>query len=349
MMGARVPSVPRPKLLAAVLAVAALLAVPAAANATLSYNKDLKQPTVFYAKDNGMGAHKIGPGFNSHVSPDGKTVAYEGSSPDGIDLRFFSLVTGKNQRLLNPLREGYEVAWSPDSTMIAAQTGPLNGPFTLVVINVETMKRTKIATGFFNGFSFSPESDELVYGVAPSLHYPPKSNVFRVKVDGTGRVALTKDKKSVDPLWGPTGQIVFGRQLGGKSRKYGPANQLFVMNEEGQRISQVTHTKVSPLAVGLDPIQVSENGNRLLTEYAGEDQSYAVAVSLVTGSEKSLSPGNSETGFQATALSADGQTVLGTVGLGFGGNPHPKVVTVPWSGGKQKVLVKGAYQPSWGS
>jgi Tol biopolymer transport system component len=348
-VGARRPSLRQSKLLAAVLAIAALLAVPAAANATLSYGKDLKQPMVFYAKDNGKGAHKIGPGFNSHVSPDGKTVAYEGSTPGGIDLRLFSLATGKNQRLLNPLREGFQIAWSPDSTMIAAQTGPLNGPFTLFVIDVETMKRTKIATGFFNGFSFSPESDELVYGVAPSLHYPPKSNVFRVKVDGTGRVALTKDKKSVDPLWGPTGQIVFGRQTGGKSRQYGPANQLFVMNEEGQRISQVTHTKVSPLSVGLEPLQISENGNRLLTEYTGEDQSYAVAVSLVTGSEKSLSLGNSETGFQATALSPDGKTVLGTVGLGFGGNPHPKVVTVPWNGGKQKVLVKGAYQPSWGS
>jgi Tol biopolymer transport system component len=233
--------------------------------------------------------------------------------------------------------------------MVAAETGPINGPFTLVVINVETMKRTKIATGFFNGFSFSPESDELAYGVAQSLHYPPKSTIFRVKVDGTGRVALSHDKKSTDPLWGPTGQIVFARQQGGKTRKYGPANQLFVMNEDGERISQVTHTKVSPLSVGLGPIQISENGNRLLTEYGGEDQSYAVAVSLVTGNERSLSPGNSETGFQGTALSPDGQTVLGDVGLGFGGNPHPKVVTVPWNGGKQKVLVKGGYQPSWGS
>jgi Tol biopolymer transport system component len=349
MMGARMPARPQSKLLAAVLAVAALLAVPAAADATLSYTKDLKQPTLFYAKDNGKGAHKIGPGYNSHVSPDGKTVAYERSTTNGIEMRLFSLAAGKSGRLLSPLQEGYEVAWSPDSTMIAAQTGPLNGPFTLVVINVETMKRTKIATGFFNGFSFSPGSDELVYGVAQSLHYPPKSNIFRIKVDGTGRVALTRDKKSVDPLWGPTGQIVFGRQLGGKTRQYGPANQLFVMNEDGERISQVTHTKVSPLSLGLGPIQFSENGRRLLTEYGGEDQSYAVAVNLVTGGERSLSPGNSETGFQGAALSSDGQTVLGTVGLGFGANLHPKVVTKPWNGGKEKVLVKGAYQPSWGS
>jgi Tol biopolymer transport system component len=349
MMGARMPALPRRKPLVAILAVAGLLALPAAANATLSFTKDLKQPTLYYAKDNGKGAKRIGPGYNSRVSPDGKAVAYERSTASGVELRLFSLATGKSRRLLNPLQEGYELAWSPDSTMIAAQTGPLDGPFSLVVIDVETLKRTKIAGGFFNGFSFSPESDELAYGVAPSLHYPPKSNVFRIKVDGTGRVALTHDEKSVDPLWGPTGQIVFGRQLGAKSRKYGPANQLFLMNEEGQRISQLTHTKVGQLAVGLGPLGFSENGRRLLTEFGGQDKSYAVAVNVVTGNERSLSPGNSETGFQGAAISPDGQTVLGTVGLGFGGNPHPKVVTKPWNGGKEKVLVAGAYQPSWGN
>jgi Tol biopolymer transport system component len=348
-VGVRVPSLARPKLLAALVAVAALLAVPAAADATLSYTKDLKQPTIFYAKDNGKGAHKIGPGYNSRVSPDGESVIYEGSSSNGIELRVFSLATKKSKRLLNPLQEGYDLAWSPDSTLVAAQTGPLNGPFNLVVINVETGKRTKVASGFFNGFSFSPDGDELVYGVAPTLHYPAKSNVFRIGVDGKGRVALSHDKKSMDPLWGPTGQIVFARQTGGASRKYGPANQLFVMNEDGERISQVTRTKVSPLAVGLAPIAFSANGARLLTEYGGEDQSYAVAVSLVTGKERSLSPGNSETGLQAAAISPDGETVLGDEGRGFGGNPHPKVVTVPWSGGKPKVLVKGGYAPSWGN
>jgi Tol biopolymer transport system component len=342
------PTLPKLRLPAALLAVAALLALPAAAQATLSYSKDLKQPTVFYAKDNGKGAHKIGPGYNSLVSPNGESVIFERSTSAGTEMRNFSLATKKSKQLLNPLQEGYMRAWSPDSTMVAALTGHLNGPDTLLVINVETMKRTKIATGYFNGFSFSPESNELVYGVSPSIHYPTKSNIFRIKVDGTGRVALTHDKQSVDPLWGPTGQIVFGRELGAKTRQYGPANQLFVMNENGEQISQVTHTKVSALAQGLGPIQWSENGKRLLAEYGGEDQSYAVAVNMVTGAEKSLSPGNTESGFMGAALSPDGTTVLGTVGLGFGGHLHPKVVTVPWNGGKQKVLVSGAYEPTWG-
>src|SRR4029077_14790834 len=136
------------------------------------------------------------------------------------------------------------------------------------------------------------------------------------------------------------------RQLGAKSRKYGAANQLFVMNEEGQRMSQVTRTEVNPVAQGLTPVAFSENGNRLLAEFGGQDQSYAVAVNMVTGAEKALT-NNPETGFTGAASSADGKTVLGTAGLGFGGNPSPKVVTVPFTGGRQKVLVAGAYEPTW--
>jgi hypothetical protein len=119
------------------------------------------------------------------------------------------------------------------------------------------------------------------------------------------------------------------------------------MDSEGQRISQLSHTKVTPLASGLLPIAWSSNGARLLAEFGGEDQSYAVAVSTVTGAEKKLSK-DPEMGLQGAALSPDGATVLGTVGLGFGGNPKPKVVTVPWGGGPEKVLVPGGYEPSWG-
>lgn len=341
------PTLPKSKLILALLAVAALLALPAAANATLSYTKGIQKPRVYVAEDNGKGARAVGVGRNSHVSPDGEWIAYERETKNGGELRLYQVDTRKSERLLNPWAESFVFAWSPDSTMVAALTGGLNGPKTLLLINVESMQRTKIATGYFNGVSFAPESDEIVYGVSKSESYPPKSDIFREKVDGTGRVALSHDKSSAYPLWGPKGQIVFVRQLGAKSRKYGPANQLFVMNPEGQRISQVSHTKVNPLAQGLIPLAWSANGARILAEFGGQDQSYAVALSAVTGSERKLTK-DPETGLQGAALSPDGTTVLGTVGLGFGGNPHPKVVTVPFAGGREKVLVPGGYEPSWG-
>ena len=336
---------PKLKLLVLVLALVAFLAIPAAAQATLTYTKGASKPKVFIAENNGSGAKSIGAGRNSRISPNGETVVYERETKQGAEMRLYSVSAKKGERLLNPWTESFVFAWSPDSSLVAAVTGPLNGPQTLLVINVETMKRTKIATGFFNGVSFSPTSEEIVYGVSATFDYPLKSTLYREGVDGSGKVALSHDNISAYPLWGPKGQIVFARQLGAKSRKYGPANQLFVMNEDGEQISRITHTKVNPLAQGLTPIAFSANGARLLAEFGGQDQSYGVAVSTVTGAEKKLTD-DPETGFQGAALSANGSTILGTTGLGFGPS-HPKIVTMPWGGGPEKVLVGGAYFPSW--
>ena len=336
---------PKLKLLVLVLALVAFLAIPAAAQATLTYTKGSTKSKIYIAENNGSGAKSIGAGRNSRISPNGEAVVYERETKQGTEMRLYSVSAKKGERLLNPWTESFVFAWSPDSSLVAAVTGPLNGPQTLLVINVETMKRTKIATGYFNGVSFSPTSEEIVYGVSATFDYPLKSTLYREGVDGSGKVALSHDNISAYPLWGPKGQIVFARQLGAKSRKYGPANQLFVMNEDGEQISRITHTKVNPLAQGLTPIAFSANGARLLAEFGGQDQSYGVAVSTVTGAEKKLTD-DPETGFQGAALSANGSTILGTTGLGFGPS-HPKIVTMPWGGGPEKVLVGGAYFPSW--
>jgi Tol biopolymer transport system component len=337
----------RMKPLSILLAVVALLALPAAANATLSYTKGIQKPRVYVAEDNGTGARQVGRGTNSHVSPDGEWVAYERESPRGTsELRLYQVGIHKSERLLNPWAESFVFAWSPDSTKVAAATGGIYGKRTLLVIDAETLKREKVATGYFNKASFSPESDELVFG-SSQTESAQKSDIYRYELGGTAPKALTHDKSSAYPLWGPKEEIVFAHFKPAKKASEAPAGQLFVMNPEGQRISQLTHTKVSPLSSGLIPTAWSANGARLLTEFAGEDQSYAVAVNTVTGSEKKLTK-DPETGLQGSGLSSDGSTVLGTVGLGFGGNQKPKVVTVPWGGGRERVLVPGGYEPSWG-
>jgi Tol biopolymer transport system component len=341
------PAMPKSKLILPLLALAALLALPAAANATLSYTKGIQKPRIYVAEDNGSGARQVGVGTNSHVSPDGEWIAYERESSSGTsELRLYQVDIHKSERLLNPWAESFVFAWSPDSTKVAVVTGGVRGKRTLLVIDVKSTKREKVATGYFNGVSFSPESDEVVYGVSQTEN-TLKSDVFRYALGGGAPQALTHGKISAYPLWGPKEQIVFAHFTNPKKRNEVPTSQLFTMDPEGQRISQVTHTEIGPLSQGLIPTAWSANGTRLLAEYAGEDQSYAVAVSTVTGGEKKLTK-NPETGFQGSALSPDGGTVLGTVGLGFGGNPHPKVVTVPWGGGKEKVLVPGGYEPSWG-
>ncbi|HKZ14663.1 MAG TPA: hypothetical protein VJL81_12550 [Solirubrobacterales bacterium] len=346
------PTLPKSKkLIPALLLVAALLALPAAADATLAYNTNIYHPHIWVSKnDNGKGAKAIGAGSNAKVSPDGSLVVFEREPANGKDpeMKLYDVATGKTKTIFTPWRESYSFAWSPDSTKVAALRGGEIGTRTLYVVDVETGKATRIATGYFNGISFSPNSEEVVFGLSVGENYPPKSDVIRAPVSGGPTSPLTHDKVSGWPLWGPNGQIVFVKLLGAKQRKYGPKNDLFLMNANGKGVKRLTHTKVDPLTQGLYPTAWSASGSQLLANFGGQDTQYAVAVNPKTGAEKSLSPGNSETGFVGVSLTPNGKTVLGYLGGYEGPGSQLKIASVPYKGGKAKILVRGGFSPSWG-
>jgi tricorn protease-like protein len=345
------PTLPKLKLALALSVVAALLALPAAASATLAYCTNVFHSHVWVANDAGKGAKGIGAGANPKVSPNGELVAFEREAKDHTpEMKLYDTKTGKTRTIFSPWRESFTFAWSPDSSMIAALRGGELGKRTLYVLDVESGKLTKIATGYFNGVSFSPDSSELAYGLATTEFFPQKTDVFRVAATGGTSHALTHDHISATPLWGPRGKIVFVKELGAKQRKYGPKNELFTMNENGSGSKQLTHTDVPQLTQGLIPTAWSASGNQLLAEFGGQDTSYAVAVNPKTGKETNLSPENSETGFVGVGLTADGKTALGYLGgfEGPGSGSRLKIVSVPYKGGKPKVLVSGGFNPSWG-
>jgi Tol biopolymer transport system component len=337
------------KKLTPIFLVVALLALPAAANATLAYSTNIFHPHITVAQDNGKGAKRIGAGTDAKVSPNGGLVAFERepSNGKGTEMKLYDVVIGKTRTIFSPWRESFTFAWSPDSTMVAALRGGELGIRTLYVVDIETGKLTRIATGYFSGVSFSPDSKEIVFGLAASQDYPAKTDIVRDPVSGGPTSTLTHDHISGWPLWGPTGQIVFIKQLNAKTRKYGPKNDLFLMNANGKAVKRLTHTKVDALTAGLFPTAWSASGNELLTEYGGQDTSYAVAVNPKTGAETPLSK-NTETGFAGVALSPDGKTALGYLGGFEGPGSQLKIASVPYTGGKPKVLVSGGFSPSWG-
>jgi Tol biopolymer transport system component len=343
------PTLPKSKLLVALVAVTALLALPAAAQATLTYVKNPMKPAVYVANDNGGGAFKVGAGSNPTVSPDGDVVAYARETSGGKrELRLAAAQGGGSAAVLANLQDSSYVTFSPDSKLVAALRGPELGKRSLVLIDVVsgTFLRT-VASGYFSGVSFSPDGTELAYSVAASEKYPPKSNVYAAPVGGGKPVQLTRDGISQAPLWGPAGKIVFVKQLGAKQRKYGPKNELYLMNENGSGQKRLTHTNVGALLTGLTPTAWSANGQRLLAEFGGQDTSYAVTVNPKTGAQKPLDKmGDGEQGFVGTAISSDGTTVLGATG-GFEPGPNHTVSTIPYGGGKTKVLVKNAFEPDW--
>ena len=347
------PTLAKPKLLLPALVLVALLALPAGASATLSYVKNPFNSTVFVANDDGSGARKVEAGHNPHVAPNGLAVAYLHEGPRNAQELKIAPPTGEpGKTLMTNLREAFYVTWSPDSKTVAALRGPELGKRKLVLIDVTTGLQSVIAQGFFSGFSFSPDGTEIAYAVAQSEKYPPRSDVFRfpvpipgvVNVRAPEAVRLTKDHRSSQPLWGPQ-TIVFVKTLG-KNRKYGPKNELFLMNTQGKQVKRLTNTKVPPLLQGLFPTDWSANGARLLTEFQGQDTSYAVVVNPKTGAQRPVA-GTGESGFVGTDLSADGSLVLGFNGGFEVGLRANKVQTVPYGGGKPKTLVKEAYEPSW--
>ena len=344
---APMPSLPKVRMLGALVAATALLALPASAEATLVYVKNHMNPAVYAASDNGGGAFKVGPGTSPKVSPDGAAIAYSYERSNGKrELKLAASAGGGPRTVLTGLQDPFHLTFSPDSKLVAALRGPEIGKRALVLVDVTsgTLLRT-VATGYFGSFSFSPDGTELAYSRSPSEKFPPRSDVFKVSIAGGNPVRLTSDHRSLDPLWGPTGQVVFVKMVGAKQRRYGPKNELFVMNPSGKGVRRLTDTKVGPLLLGLFPTEWSADGKRLLAEFQGQDTSYAVVVNPVTGAQWPLHK-TGEQGFVGTALSADGSTVLGFTG-GFEPGPNHDVATVPYAGGKPTTLVKNAFEPDW--
>lgn len=351
----------RTKLTATLLVLCACLVVPATSQATLVFTRNLSKnglfnPTVFVAKDNGSGARQVGSGSNPRVSPDGQKIVYyrTGKGNQPAEAMLASAAGGTQTKLAGGWQDPFVFAWSADSSRIALLLGPAVGKQRLTVIDVATGAQTTIAHGYFGGVSFSPQgSEQLVYSMAPKEGFPPSSDIYRIDLlpPGATSVAavkpqrLTKDHISTTPVWGPNGQIVFVKELGAKKRKYGPKNDLFLMNPSGGKVKRLTRTKVAPLLQGLSPTAWSASGKQLLAEFGGQDTTYAVTVNPKTGAERALTK-EREVGFVGTALSSNGKLVLGSTG-GFEPGPNHKVVSIPYAGGKPKVLAKNASEPDW--
>jgi Tol biopolymer transport system component len=331
--------------------VVAAALVPASAQATLVFDRHPLDPSVWVAADDGSGARRLASGSQPRISPDGATVAYMVTGDRRSfrpDLMVVPADGSAPPRLLaKGWRESVTFAWSPDSRTIAALVGPELGRRRLSLIDVATGARRTVADGFFSGVTFSPAGDELLYGRATSERYPLRSDIWRAPVaaGAAAPVAVSHDHRSQTPLWGPTGRVVFVRLVDAARRKYGPKNELYVMNPDGAGVARLTKTKVAQLLQGLTPTAWSADGTRLLAEFGGQDTSYAETVDPLTGAHKPVVKAV-ESGFVGTDLSADGTTILGATG-GFDPGSRHDVVTIPYGGGKPTVLARGAFDPDW--
>ncbi|WP_354701084.1 Tol-Pal system protein TolB [Paraconexibacter sp. AEG42_29] len=331
---------------AVLIALVAAAAVPAAAHATLVYDKNVPtaKPSVYVAKDDASSPRRLGAGRSPDLSPDGRTVAWEGANFSKPTLVVASTTGAATPRtLLTDYRsQGLAVAWSPDSTAIAAMVGPEIKARTLVIANVATGARTTVGKGFFGSASFSPAGDQLVYakGAKDDFRY----DLYRYDLATGKTTKLTTDRRAQSPLWGPKG-IVFTRLVDASVRKYGPKGELYTISPAGKSLKRLTSQPVASLLFGLSATQFSADGTRLLGQFTGQDTSYAQVVDPATGKVRTLGKAE-ETGYEGYALSRNGSTVLAATGGFDPSGPHD-IVTVPYAGGPAKLLVKNAFRADW--
>jgi hypothetical protein len=326
---------------------------------TVAYvTETAKSPaTVWTVRADGTDLTRVGPGDDPLIAPSGQQVAaslfgtgagletgpalaiYWNEASGRPPLEYFNLAHETAQPL----------AWSRDLRYVAVaiqstaitNTAQRSG-LAIVDVGLHTVKM--IAHGQIYGASFAPNgSDEVIYGRSSSQLLSAPVNVYRSKPDGTGAVALTRDGHSLFPLWGPHA-IAYDRER--MRRNDAPVYQIWLRSPTGSSQRRLTNIRVRTLVSGLMPLAFSANGRNLLAQFVGQDTSEAWTVRLPSGRAHRLSaPGRRV--LQAAGLSGDGKTVLVNEGGDEGPASEGRVATLPFAGGRSKLLVAHGSQSSW--
>jgi hypothetical protein len=318
------------------LAAACTLLVAAPAEARLVYVTDpaARDARVWVARDDGTQPRRVGPGHSPKISPDGRWVAWV--DDDQLMMRLADR-TRKARVVVRSSSIG-ELQFSPDSKLLGFVVG-----HRLFVYDIRERDEVKAASGSIRGFSFSPDSAAVVFGTAGrSEAADAPSDLYSFSLEDELRIRITRDRKSLNPLWGPVG-IVHDRMRtrGGDA----PSYNVFSIQPDGGSLQRITTLRIPSLMSGLVPLEQSADGRRLLANFVGQDTLVAFRVNVVNGKAKALD-NDFENGLVGFDLTADGRTVLGHTG---GPDPTARhnVVTVPYGGGSPKVLVRRAGFPDW--
>jgi Tol biopolymer transport system component len=311
-------------------------------------------PKVWIAALNGSDAKLLGPGQQPLLAPNGQSVAVSlfgaivGAQEKGPSIGIYPVSGAPIADYLSlETAIATPVAWSPDSRYLAVelQSNVANdtpGHSGLDVIDTQTATVKQIAAGTIYGASFARDgTDRLVFGLSHSESLAGGVNLYMSEADGAGLHRITSDGHSLNPLWGPS-YIAYDRE---RNRRLSPEYQIWLATPAGARVRRLTHIAVGSLVQGLAPLAFSSSGSRLLAEFEGQDTSGAYAVNVASGRARSVTVRGQMV--QAAGISSDGGTLLLDAGSFEQPPSHGQIVTVPFSGGRAKVLVAHGAQASW--
>src|ERR1019366_4703716 len=186
-----------------------------------------------------------------------------------------------------------------------------------------------------------PASEAQVVGGLCHRHRPlPLRRVGA----GAGRELCPAPRggRRLNPVWGPR-YIAYDRER--LRRNDASVFQIWLSPTGGGRARRLTDVRVPSLVSGLVPLAFSGSGSRLLAEYEGQDTSEAWTVGVASGRTHHITVRGQPV--QGAGLSRDGATLL-IDEKGFESPPSDgRVATVPFAGGRPRVLVAHGSQASW--
>lgn len=311
-------------------------------------------PSVWTVRTDGTQVLRLGTGFSPLISPNGRQVAASlfgtSATETGPALAVYSTTGAAPQTFLSLAGGNAQpLAWSRDERYVAVgftSNAVKNTPQKsgLVIVDLVTDSAKTITNGQIFGASFAPNgSDEIVYGRTLSESLTAPVNLYRSKVDGSQTVALTRDGRSLYPVWGPSVIAYDHERL---RRNDAPVFQIWLRSATGSSVRRLTNIRVRTLVSGLVPIAFSADGGKLLAEFTGQDTSEAWTVRVATGRARRLTA-RSRRNLQAAGISSDGNTVLVDEGGFEGPASDGRVATMPFAGGRSTMIVSHGSQASW--
>ena len=293
---------------------------------------------IWRARADGSHPRRLLRGEDPLVSPDGRTIAFDRTRQVSHAGTTWTVATlwlarsdGTHPRRIEETRFGFGPSvWSPDSRyFLAGDEGGLH------LVDRTTNQATLLAatapssSSAIEDASFSPDSAAIAYDRIDQTG----SDIFVLSLGGSAPVQLTHDHQSFSPLWGLS-RIAYLRGRGFVD------GELWLMDSDGSHNTRLTST-----ATGFYPAAWSEDGRGLLAANPAMHNGRLWAVEVPSGRARRLTPWTGD--LFAQGLSRDGRQVYAAIGCGGTISPFGRLETIPFSGGKPRVIVRGPCRGSW--
>ncbi len=336
----------------------AVIAVPAAASATMAYisvpKHGIGKTYAMLANDNGSNPVRVAAAITASISPDGARLAYQTYADPKANApvtTVFDIASGLMASVGTSCQGG--ITWSPDSKWIACntQTATSKGDVTGNGLGLTTVPATitagqtlpvanyiaSVGNQVDYQVAFSPDSSQIAFSLAKFNSRAPAGTLYVAPItDAAARVVVLQ--RAIAPVWGASGiaasQNTSVMVTMGGSRGRTVHTQVWTVNPDGSGARRITNYKAKGLMSGPFASLWVPGGARIVGTIGGEDVSNLATFAVPGGAITRLVNSNFST---PAAVTPDGQRVLYTTGMDGSGQ---SIRMIGMDGKGKRVLVR---------